>query len=80
MILGSISLAGTLFMVNAVQINVSRAHCIDGGNAVEKRDFPGTGGPHNTHKLARADGEADILNCFCDISLIPIIFLDLFYI
>ena len=74
---------GNLFFIylchiSSIQIDMSCADRIDGGNAVEQGGLAGAGCAHNPYKFPLLNGKADVLNGFCDIPAIPVIFLDMF--
>ena len=56
---------------------MSRTDGINGGNTVEQGGLAGTGCSHDSYKFPLLNGKADVLNCFCNIPTIAIIFLDM---
>ena len=56
---------------------MSRTDGINGGNTVEQGSLAGTGCSHDSYKFSLLNGKADVLNCFCNISAISVIFLDM---
>ena len=48
---------------------------INGGDTVEQGGLAGARGPHDSQKFALRDGKADVLNGFCNIAFIAIVFL-----
>ena len=64
--------------IRSVQIDMSRANRINGGNTVEQGGLAGTGRAHDPHEFTLLHRKADVLNRFCDIPAVPVIFLDMF--
>ena len=64
--------------IRSSQIDVSCAHGVNRGNTVEQSRLSRAGSAHNAQKLTSFYRKANISDCFCDISLIAIVFLDMF--
>ena len=63
--------------IGSVQIDMSRTDGINGGNTVEQGSLAGTGCSHDSYKFSLLNGKANVLNCFCNIPAISVIFLDM---
>ena len=63
--------------IGSIQIDMSRADRINGGNAVEQGGLTGTGCTHDPHKFPLLNGKADVLNRFCNILAVSVILLDM---